>query len=195
MPMKSTLPNKDELTIRFVMGEIDPSEQVLMQKALTEDENLLIEVEALRQTYARCTRKLPDMNPPAEVQQAILEKVAVQAEKAAQKAPVRYLTFRRLSYAAAATVVLSAGLGWNYINNDSATIPADGSVQTAIPADIEPVMNTPWIDNRDILHINTAGAGNLATELDSVTGRLRPVDDMTPASRPARQLQLTGSTQ
>ena len=56
------------------------------------------------------------------------------------------------------------------INNDSATIPADGSVQTAIPADIEPVMNTPWIDNRDILHINTAGAGNLATELDSVTG-------------------------
>ena len=84
--MKSTLPNKDELTIRFVMGEIDPSEQVLDAKSSDRGmKNLLIEVEALRQTYARCTRKLPDMNPPAEVQQAILEKVAVQAEKAATK--------------------------------------------------------------------------------------------------------------
>lgn len=193
--MKSTLPNKDELTIRFVMGEIDPSEQVMMQKALAEDENLLIEVEALRQTYARCTRNLPDLNPPAQVQQAVLDRAVAQGSKSSQKAPVRYLTFRRLSYAAAATVVLSAGLGWNYMNIDSANIPASGNVQTAIPADIEPVMNTPWIDSRDILHINTAGVGNLATEPDSATGRLRPVDDLTPASRPARQLQLTGSTQ
>jgi len=188
------LPNKDELVIRYVMQELDPSEKVIVEKAMGEDENLLIEVESLRSTYMRYASGLEKVNAPDSVLEHVLQSAEEIQMKAKSPAPVRYLVFRRISYAAAATVILSAGFSWYAATGSADSHTTTESLEFSLtPIDLQSPSNTPWVDNQNILHINSAGFGSVATAPDSIPVRLRPVEDVIGTSRPARQLQLTGS--
>jgi hypothetical protein len=52
--------------IRYLMKEMDPSEELLFEKKMMEDENLLIEVESLRKVNQRLSG-IPEMEPPKGV--------------------------------------------------------------------------------------------------------------------------------
>ena len=187
--MKSTLPNNDELSIRYAMQELDPSEEMMVEEAMLNDENLLIEIESLRRTNKRL-EDLPRYDAPPALLDSVMEKAASYEAKPAKN--VRYLTFRRVTYAAAATVLISAGVGWYGMGESDMATPASTN-QTPVLAQ-EPEQSSPWIDNRDVLHFNTAGIG-ATTIADSNASKLRPVDGQINNARTPRQVQLTGSQQ
>ena len=51
--------NDENAVIRYLMKEMDPSEEVLMERAMMEDDDLLIEVESMRQTLHRSRDRTP----------------------------------------------------------------------------------------------------------------------------------------
>ncbi|MCH8495301.1 MAG: hypothetical protein LAT57_06680 [Balneolales bacterium] len=187
--MKSTLPNNDELSIRYAMQELDPSEEIMVEEAMLNDDNLLIEIESLRRTNKRL-EDLPKYDAPPALLDSVMEKVASYEAKPAKN--VRYLTFRRVTYAAAATVLISAGVGWYGMGESDIVTPASAN-QVPVLAQ-EPEQSSPWIDNRDVLHFNTAGIG-ASTVADSNANKLRPIDGQVNTARTPRQVQLTGSQQ
>jgi anti-sigma-K factor RskA len=187
MPMKSKLQNADELSIKYVVNELDPSEEMLVEQAMMHDEDLLIEVESLRQTLKKC-ESLPIFDAPNHVIQAVMEKVETYTPKKPQ--PIGYRSFKRYSYAAAATVLISAGTVWYTQTAGESSMLVMDEVETANYS-VE-AQASPWIDNRDILHLNTAGMNSSPTN-DSLNGKLRPIDGESVTSRPARQLHLTGA--
>lgn len=185
--MKSKLPNADELSIKYVVNELDPSEELLVEQAMINDEDMLIEVESLRQTLKKC-EQLPYFSAPEHIIDAVMENAASYTPHTPKR--IGYTSFRRYSYAAAATVLISAGVTWYSYTQDAGSAVVMEMVD-APGLNVEQRVQ-PWIDNRDILHVNTAGFGT-AAQLDSAITPLRPLQDETMRSQPVRQLHLTGT--
>ena len=64
--------NVDELCVKYVFDELDPSEITLVEQAMHHDQNLLIEIESLKSTW-RKLKKLPEMSPPEDISKAVLD--------------------------------------------------------------------------------------------------------------------------
>ncbi len=71
MEKKQNMSNVDELCVRYVFDELDPSEVTLVEKAMISDQNLLIEVESLRSTWKKL-QDLPELEPPSNISEAII---------------------------------------------------------------------------------------------------------------------------
>lgn len=63
--------NVDELCIKYVFDELDPSEITLVEQAMIADQNLLIEIESLKSTWRRL-KNLPEVSPPVNISDAII---------------------------------------------------------------------------------------------------------------------------
>jgi hypothetical protein len=188
--MKSKLQHSDEYSIRYLMKELDPSEEHMVEEMMVEDENVLIDVESLRQTYRKLDT-LPFYEAPSEV----LDRVMEQAEHycaVPEARKIRYLTIRKVSYAAAAAMLVGVGLNWSGPAHTDNNIPVANIAESQIPVQVLPTDSRPWVDNRDILHINAAGflGSGLA---DSTAGRLRLVDTEQTNATQHRQVHLTGT--
>ncbi len=109
--------NEDNECIRYLMKEMDPSEELLMERAMMEDEDLLIEVESMRQTLQKLDR-LPELAPPPNVRNSVMEKAAEQARKNRKNNRSFANPFR---YAVAATLALTitAGGAWFMVGSDT----------------------------------------------------------------------------
>lgn len=77
MEKKSNLSSVDELCIKYVFDELDPSEITLVEQSMVEDENLLIEVESLKSTW-RKLRNMPDLHPPVHLSESVLKMAGAQ---------------------------------------------------------------------------------------------------------------------
>lgn len=71
MERKKNIFNVDDLCIRYVFDELDPSELYLLEQAVQEDQNLLIEAESLKSTWKKL-KNLPEVDPPKFVTDAII---------------------------------------------------------------------------------------------------------------------------
>lgn len=185
--MKSKLPNHEELSIRYVLNDLDPSEEVVIERLMGEDENVLIEVESLRNTY-RKLGNLPTINAPARLLDTIVEESASRATGKPKVTPV--FNLRNLSYAAAASILIAGGVIWQ-LNSGNYGLPMvmDEGVEETTNHE---QYSSPWIDRRDIMHVSTFGVGSELVP-DSVLNRLRPIDGETSLPQVPRQVQLTGT--
>lgn len=128
----------DHKAIRYLMKEMDPSEELEFEKQMREDEDLLIEVESLRATKKKLSA-LPDLTPPKDITNNIAQK----AEEAA-KQNAGY-SFKSIFVRAAVAAALLASLTGGYLYYSS--IPAEtGSTNIANSQAVE-----PWVDRNDIL--------------------------------------------
>lgn len=184
--MKSKLPNDSELCLKYVMKELDPSEEMMVEQAMIDDENTLIEVESLRNTYKR-VQTLSKYSAPSAVLASVLNASANRTVQSPRITPL--FNFRKISYAAAASLIIAGGASWYMQMGDNAAFIVSDDIEGAVYQASEPVSN-PWVDNKDILHVNGAPADNIP---DTVLNRLRPVDGDVITVRPTRQLQLTGA--
>jgi anti-sigma-K factor RskA len=191
VPMNQKLQNENELSVRYILNELDPSEETMMEQAMMEDQNLLIEVESMRRTLRKCG-DLPCYSAPEQVLGHVMDEVA--SYQAAKSSVVRLRTFRNFSYAAAATVLLAGGTAW-YVQGSFAGVAKSGSTlvtETPVNMDIQHPVRTPWEDKRDIIHLSSVGA-SVSLLPDSSTSRLRPIEDSSAGRVSVRQIQLTGS--
>lgn len=140
--------------IRYLMKEMDPSEELLMERAMMEDEDLLIEVESMRQTLKKLDQ-LPEVEPPSHVTKAIKKKAAEQAQENQQQNQTLKPAFK---YAVAATLALtiSAGGAWFYIDSEK----ANSSQQPAATASV----SSPAPQAQDRTQRSTGNSGSSATQ-------------------------------
>lgn len=179
----------DEDCIRYLMREMDPSEEIEFEREMMSNENLLIEVESLRSTYNK-VKKLPLKQTPAE----ILEKVKKQAVSDQQKqlrSSFMLIGWFGKTVAVAATILLLISVSVYFIDfgalTDSPsenTIISAGSVQ-------------PWVDRNEIIKISdrtdAIQAQRIGADYEQSYEKLIPVNKVVIPSNQRQGVLLTSS--
>jgi hypothetical protein len=187
--------------IRYLMKEMDPSEELLFEKKMMEDENLLIEVESLRKVNQRLSG-LPEIKPPKTISQNIILKASEYHQNKRTKQRITY-------FSAAATILVIFVAGAFLIMEENEATAGDSHASEAslgsasAPAfelKLESASNsiTPWVDNNEELHFEDRFNADRAAAFDSIMNnsfqRLQPLQDRERRNDRARGLHLTGSS-
>lgn len=198
--------------IRYLMGEMDPSEATLFEQKMQEDEDLLIDVESLRAVYQRISNLKP-MNPPKQVSRQVLM-------EASHHLALKERSRQRRAWMAAAASVLVLVLGGVWATSGdpiqvsgeelsvggvsapaeleatTASGPLSGSVDEA--GTVKAASNvSPWVDNNEELHFMDRYDQRMAGQFDSLLyqsmDRLQPLQQTAVETRePTGGLHLTG---
>lgn len=191
----------DNACIRYLMKEMDPSEELLFEKKMMEDENLLIEVESLRKVNQRLS-DVPYIKPPAHLTRKILKDASDHySNKQRKESRTIYLTA-----AATIMVIFFAGAFWIY---DESNTPSDSSQtgQATMGSNPVPVLDlklestsngvSPWVDNNEELHFEDRFNTDRAAAFDSILNnsfqRLQPLEEREQRNDRIRDLHLTGT--
>ncbi|HET6527141.1 MAG TPA: hypothetical protein VFG39_00170 [Balneolaceae bacterium] len=204
---------EDNDCIRYLMKEMDPSEELLMERAMMSDENLLIEVESMRQTYSKLDG-LPHVEPPSHIQQSVLKQAS---EHAAKKRKTHTPFIPAFKYAVAATLALTitAGGAWFYLGGEGEEVKPSASAETPVQsvstqnsallfgqniqtASAKAPKVEPWVDRNDILHFedqfnNQQNISAYESILERSTQKLQLIEQPIFDFRPVKPIQLTGS--
>lgn len=191
---------KDTNSVAYLFKEMDPSEELEFERELRNNENLLIEVESLKQINDRLSA-IPSIDPPEEVVKSIqnFAKDRVTSKKKSGAMPVYIATAAMImvGFFAGAVVMdfneqegtaVRANLGGSTFQ-----LPATESVNDFQGRKIM----KPWVDNNEVLRFTDGASKIEATSMDSVFRnsyqRLKPVTDPLQSNIYQRNLQLTGS--
>ena len=197
-------------SLRYLMKEMDPSEEILFEQRMMEDEDLLIEVESLRNVYQRLS-DLPDMNPPEDLSRKMVA-------RAAEYQRERRNNVQRTVYLSAAATIVVAFMAGAYLVMDPIQQQGDGVSNTDIQEtrsaasptfpslEVFPLLDaessvpgapSPWVDRNQELHFMDRFDNERAEAFDSLMQhsleRLQP--RQSPGgerSEPTRGLHLTG---
>jgi anti-sigma-K factor RskA len=188
--------NNEEGCIRYLMKEMDPSEEVEFEREMMKDENLLIEVESLRKSYQKLG-KLPLKEPPKELSQSVTDQ-AVKFQKAQIARSQLWKSYMPRSVAAAAVVLMIISTGV-YFTSESDSPSTNNSTTLSNTATITNSNSIePWVDRNNTIHFagTSAQANNdqgLQQEVSQSFEKLRLVNAETGFSAPARKILLTSS--
>lgn len=189
--------NDENAVIRYLMKEMDPSEEVLMERAMMEDDDLLIEVESMRQTLHRLD-DLPDKEPPADLSASIVEQAADHKKKT-----VNWPNIPSQAYKYAAVLLIGMGIGsgvWMVMDSSSAD-DSDITNSAAITTDFQNISTPkadvePWIDRENVIYYQdmfSRQSSDYNAILETSMKKLTPVDGSLNANPGVRNVQLTGS--
>ncbi len=191
----------ENAVIRYLMKEMDPSEELLMERAMMEDDDLLIEVESMRKMLHRL-EDMPDRQPPADLSGSIVQQAADY-----KKQQSRWFSVPADFYKYAAVLIIGAGLGsgvWMFFDT-SPEAPANNYdnpaaiISTLQPeaADNSNADAEPWVDRDDVIYFqdmfNEGSTGYNAIHEASME-KLTPVNKQSFRTNPnSPNVQLTGS--
>ncbi len=195
------MPNDDNDVIRYLMDEMDPAQEVLMERAMMEDDDLLIEVESLRQTMKRLD-DLPEKEPSSELTDSIIEQAAEH-----KKSWITIPQIPNYVYKYAAVLLLGMGLssGFWVMYGSSDEPEQDGtqaaSVEASLPVSFQTVSTEqaevePWVDHNNVLYFQDQFNTNSTAYQSIIEASMKK---LTPLSGPplpsyrVRNLQLTGA--
>jgi hypothetical protein len=205
------------------MKEMDPSEELLMERAMMEDEDLLIEVESMRQTLQKLD-KLPEIEPPSDVTESVLEKAAEQAEENRKNNSAFRKPAFKFAVAATLALTITAGGAWLYVGIDGNNGQQQQSVTSSPPSstsaqvsessagvqlsnnsgNIQPPSTAaqedgnidPWVDRNDILRFEdhfSSQNEQFKAILDRSTRKLQLIENSIPNRQTPNSVQLTGT--
>lgn len=172
--------------IRYLMKEMDPSEEMEFEKQLREDENLLIEVESLRVTNQKLS-VLSLKNPPKHLTKKITDDATqLQSGRVNNTYNVAFLFKRGL----AAAILLAAFTGGYYFYSDFPDSPQPAA------SDTENV--DPWVDRNEVIRFSENGlpaqTPTIQTEFTKSYEKLQLVNDPATNSTSNNRVLLTGSS-
>ncbi len=187
--------------IRYLMNEMDPSQEVLMEHAMMEDDDLLIEVESLRQTLKHLD-DLPEKGPSEDLTNSILEQAAEQ-----QKHWYHFPSVPKQAYKYAAMLLLGMGLSSGFwlmqgsSGENNSEGPQTASINATLPVSLQTTSTEksevePWVDHNNVLYFqdrlntnSTAFKGIIKASMKKVT----PLQGPPAFNFKSRNLQMTGS--
>ncbi len=166
-------------SIRYLMGQMDPSEMIEFENEMRNDADLLIEVESLRSSYKKLGN-LPTINAPNNVLESTLENV-IRLQKQNIRKSKWYSNYVIKSAAAVVVILLSVSIV--YFGADSNRVdditnePAQTKVVQQTPVSIKsaaaPVtqkannsITQPWVDRNEIITIEDGNNAVLLKSLD-----------------------------
>jgi len=186
-------------SIAYLFKEMDPSEKVEFERLLRKNENLLIEVESLRNISNRIGH-LPEISAPDCVIQSICEQASEKnkSSKLVRSKPFYFATAALLSIGFMAGALLIES-DESASNTGSASVGSVGSTQatsTNNPAGTTADREiTPWVDENNILHYTGVESERSDSLLENSYRRLTPVTNPSQNSSYQRNLHFTGSRQ
>jgi len=167
--------NVDELCIKYLMDELDPSEKILVEKKMREDPNVLIEIESLRSTLKKLDA-LPFKNPPGDVVDRVCQIARERKVNATKPIPLMNSFGSNARYwGAAAAIVLSFSVGTYFLfSNNSQPANLNAAANTEVTTQKSNQANSnvqPWVDHNNILYIqaNNTSAGNSSLASQAAT--------------------------
>ena len=194
----------DNDVIRYLMKEMDPSEEVLMERAMMEDDDLLIEVESMRQTLQRLD-DLPEKEPPAKLSESIIQ----QAAEHKKRSMMHWPSIPSEVFKYAAVLIIGMGLGssfWLFIGPSGKQhtqqvqkmqLPASVAQNTA-SAQSSKARVKPWVDRHNVLYFQdkfNKKSGYEAIRQASMQ-KLTPIQNPSSQFNPdARGVHLTSDEQ
>jgi len=213
MEKNINMQNVDELCIKYVLNELDPAELPLIEQAMREDSNVLIEVESLRSTLRRL-EKLPHTTPPVGVHDKVLYVAKMASMKRKRTKQMKIWS----GFLAAAAIIL--GFGIYFYPNHSVQVIAETEIEAtpslqatqagvSVPAQQNGLFRAavnapsdvaePWVDRQNVIRLNISvtpeGFIQMGTDQQHLanTSGLRPVEQPSrPSSYPVmRDIQLT----
>lgn len=179
----------DEDCIRYLMREMDPSEEIEFEREMMSNENLLIEVESLRSTYNK-VKKLPLKQTPAEILNKVKEQ-AVSDQQKRLRSSFKLIGWFGKSVAVAATILLLISISVYFI--DFGTLTSSPTQTTVISAGTV----QPWVDRNEIINISdrtdVVQAQRIGAEYEKSYEKLIPVNKVDEPSNQRQGVLLTSS--
>lgn len=179
----------DEDCIRYLMREMDPSEEIEFEREMMSNENLLIEVESLRSTYNK-VKKLPLKQTPAEILNKVKEQ-AVSDQQKRLRSSFKLIGWFGKSVAVAATILLLISVSVYFIDFGTLT---SSPVQTTV---ISAGTVQPWVDRNEIINISdrtdVVQAQRIGAEYEKSYEKLIPVNKVDEPSNQRQGVLLTSS--
>jgi hypothetical protein len=180
--------HKDENNaIRYLLREMDPSEEMEFEQQMREDEDLLIEVESLRATKRKLSG-LPSKNPPKFLTQKISDDVKqIQKNKKSPISDSLKYFFNRGVAAAILLIAVTGGISYYAFNIDQNS-PLKTNVETQIQ---------PWVDRNEVLRFQDESqsiqAQDIQQDLTRSYEKLQLVNDQA-LRNGSNGILLTGSS-
>lgn len=172
--------------IRYLMREMDPSEEMEFEKLIREDEDLLIEVESLRATKRKLSA-LPRKNPPEHLTNKVAYSAKQLQSKKINKAKTISFVVKR---GIAAALLVSAFSGGYYYYN---TGVADSAARETTPKE----RVAPWVDRNEILKFpenqSASIPAGMEVEFNKSFQKLQLVNDPAVTKSGNSGIMLTGS--
>ena len=182
--------NDKERCIRYVTNEMDPSEAMLLEKEMMEDEDLLIEVESMRRTLKKLDG-MPEYEPPKYLSEKIIqEAVDQQNQRPLQLANIHEASKPTKFFAAAAFVL--AGIVFVSMNLEvDQTKSTTSNASTSAPVKAAQVdgangngdsqlNNRPWVDRQNVLKFQLFEADQAGAGVDAETMKQETLRNLTP---------------
>lgn len=199
-------------SIRYLMGQMSPSEMIEFEHEMRNDADLLIEVESLRSSYNRL-EEVPTISAPKDVLESVSENV-IKLQKHNIKKSKWY--GRNITKGAAAVIALTMAVSVVFFNtNENKNIedvkiePIQSVVeQTPTPVstqnNVAPVADKidnktqPWVDRNEIIKVgdqlNTIRLKNLDKEYTDSYNKLILVKPSQDILAPNKEIHYTNST-
>jgi hypothetical protein len=190
----------DDDVIRYLMREMDPSEEVLMERAMMEDDDLLIEVECMRQTLHRLD-ELPEKTPPVTLSESIIQQAGEHKKK--------FTLIPGDIFKYAAVLIIGIGLGggiWLFLQTWVLQKQGKGSPKTVIsvhtiktqPTASDDINIKPWVDRHNVIYFQDKfGRESRYNNIRQTSlHKLTPVHNPSSPTVPYTQtIHLTGASQ
>jgi|AntRauTorcE11897_2_1112592.scaffolds.fasta_scaffold00006_17 hypothetical protein len=175
--------------IRYLMKEMDPSEEMEFEKQMREDENLLIEVESLRAAKKRLSA-LSTKNPPQSLTQKISDDAKqLQSEKLRSSKNITFFLKRGL----AAGILLAAFTGGGYYLYSGVGVSDSENSTNSTTEAIE-----PWVDRNEVLRFSetqqVSQSSAVENDLTRSYDKLELVSDPSGNINGGSGIMLTGSS-
>ncbi|MCH8557023.1 MAG: hypothetical protein LAT84_04340 [Balneolia bacterium] len=220
MEKNTNMHNADELCLKYILNELDPSEVLLVEQAMKEDENVLIEIESLRATLRKLD-KLPEVSPSEDVRQKILQQASEYAANQTSSGFFGTTPAGATYIAVAALLIVTISIGLYSYNSQpgvadhtaepasetvtTLSVPVTGSAaatisgRSTLPALNRPSQGVqPWVDNNNVLRIGVSNSSSGLTIVSPDAGSTHPSSRLVPIEREPdhfgsglRELQLT----
>lgn len=189
--MSSNMQINDEDCIRYLMREMDPSEEIEFEREMMSNENLLIEVESLRSTYNK-VKKLPLKQTPKEVLDRVKEQAILDQQNKLRRS-FKMIGWLGKSVAAAATILLIVSAGIFFLDPFTESPGANQSNIGFISGD--PVQ--PWVDRNEVIKVSdrmdAIRARNIGEEYEKSYDKLIPVNQVNSPAKQRQGVLLTSS--
>ncbi len=187
--MSSNMLINDEDCIRYLMREMDPSEETEFEREMMSNENLLIEVESLRSTYNK-VKKLPIRQTPAQVLEKVRE-LAVAEQRKRLRTSFRLIGWFGKTVAAAASILLLISASVYFFDVGISSKKTETVVEKS--------QIQPWVDRNQILkisdRIDVIRAQQIGDDYEKSFDKLTPVKEVSSSRSSRRQgVLLTSSS-
>lgn len=187
----------DTKSIKYVLKEMDPAEQVEFEREMMQNPDLRIEVESIRRMNNKINN-LPELTPPVELTSSVLDFASSRGKTKNTSSGKSYFLSAAVLILGLTTgsLILQQPFGLSDDTAGDAAISMQGSSNKIDQPRQNAIHLKPWTDRNNVLHLSRFEGGDNSmpdSELVRSLNKLRPAGNSSGINSFQRSIQLTNS--